>query len=151
MADQAHRAAWMQASLFIASVAVTVGILFARLQRPFDRDTLAIQVEQLQSQSAEAALLARNAVGDRLAPGFVRQHVHQLADAGARVEHTLRSKAAAPAAAAALARAQQMASTLHAILQPWSADATRAAQSIDALDELTRRLAALDHQLKPAD
>jgi hypothetical protein len=53
--------------------------------------------------------------------------------------------------AAALARAQQLASALHAILEPWSGDAARAAKSIDPLDDLTRRLAELDHQLKPAD
>ena len=151
MADHPHRAAWMQASLLIASIAVLVLVIIVRLQRPFDRDTLAIQVEQLQSQSAEAALLARHAVGDRLAPGFVRQHVRQLDDAESRVQDTLQSKATAPALAVARARAQQSASALHAILQPWSMDAARAAQSIAPLDALTRRLAALDHQIKPAE
>ena len=151
MVDHAQRAAWMQASLLIASIAVLVIVLVIRLQRPFDRDTLAIQVEELQSQSAEAALLARNAMGDRLAPGFVRQHVQQLDDAGGRVWESLHSKPASPDLTAALARAQQLASTLHAILNPWSTDAARAAQSIVPLDDLAQRLAALDHQLKPAD
>lgn len=149
MADHTHRAAWTQAVLLVAALAATAVVLVARLQRPFDRDTLAIQVGQLQSQSAEAALLARNAAGDRLAPGFTRQHVRQLTDAVGRVQDALQSKPAEPALAAALSMARQSGAALHATLQPWSADSRQGSQSIPQLDQLARGLDALGKQLKP--
>lgn len=149
MTDHSRKAAWLQATLLLAAFAVVGVVLVARLQRPFDRDTLAIQVGQLQSQSAEAALLARNAIGDRLAPGFTRQHVRQLADAVGRVQDALQSKPAQPALAPFLASARQSGAGLHAVLQPWTTDARLASPSLPELDRLDRRLDALGKQLKP--
>lgn len=149
--EHTRRTAWMQAALLIAALAILAIVLVTRLQRPFDRDTLAIQVAQLQSQSAEAALLARNADDDRLAPGFTRQHVRQLDDAVGRVRDALQSKPAQPALAAALAVARQSGAALHATLQAWSTDAARASQAVPAFDHLARQLDALDTRLKPED
>lgn len=149
MTDHSRKAAWMQAALLIAALAVLGIVLVARLQRPFDRDTLAIQVGQLQSQSAEAALLARHAVSDRLAPGFTRQHVRQLADAVARVQGALQSKPAQPALATDLALARQSGAALHATLQAWSIDASRASGAMTEFDGLALRMDTLDKQLKP--
>lgn len=141
----------MQAALLLAVLAGVAGVLFARLQRPFDRDTLDIQIEELQSQSAEAALLARNAVADHLAPGFTRRHVRQLADAVNRVDKTLQSRSAQPALSTALTAARQTAATLHATLQSWSTDANQATQSIPEFEHLAQRLDALGSELKPRD
>ena len=149
MTDHSPKAAWMQAALLIAALAVLGIVLVARLQRPFDRDTLAIQVGQLQSQSAEAALLARHAVDDHLAPGFTRQHARQLAAAVARVQDALQSKPAQPALAADLALARQSAAALHATLQSWKTDASRASRSIAEFDHLAQQLDAVGEQLKP--
>ena len=151
MTDHTRGAAWMQAVLLVAALAVTIIMLVARLQRPFDRDTLAIQVGQLQSQSAEAALIARNAAGDRLAPGFTRQHVQQLTEAVGRVQDALQSKPATPALIGALAMARQSGAALHATLQAWSTDSGQASQWIPRLDRLARGLDALDKQLKPGN
>ena len=151
MTDHTRKAAWLQAALLVAALAVVAAVLFARLQRPFDRDTLVIQVEQLQSQSAEAALLARNAVSDRLAPGFTRQHVRQLADAVDRVDETLQSKSAQSELLMALIAARHTAATLHGTLVSWSNGATQATQAIPEFDQIALRLDALDSELKPED
>jgi hypothetical protein len=76
----AHRqgAAWRQAVIVIVSVALVVAAVTYCAVRPFDRDTLAIRVAQLRSQAAEAAMAARLANADRLAPGFVHAHAGQL-------------------------------------------------------------------------
>ena len=141
----------MQAVLLIGALAALGIILVERLQRPFDRDTLAIQVGQLQSQSAEAALLARNAVGDHLAPGFTGQHVSQLADAVGRVDEALQSKPAQPALATALSLARQSGRVLHATLQSWATDASRAPQLVSEFDRLALQLDALGQQLQPGN
>jgi hypothetical protein len=76
----AHRqgAAWRQAVIVIVSVALVVAAVTYCAVRPFDRDTLAIRVAQLRSQAAEAAMAARLANADRLAPGFAHAHAGQL-------------------------------------------------------------------------
>jgi len=143
-----RKVAWVQGVLLLAVIAAIALALAVRLHRPFDRDTLAIQVAKLQSDAAEAQLLVDDARADRLAPGFVRQHALQMADKVDTTIDTLR-KPARPALAAQKAQAQRLGATLHAGLMLLGRDGqarTKAGfyATADALD-------ALHKTLKPAD
>jgi hypothetical protein len=127
----------------IAAIGLTLAI---RLHRPFDRDTLAIQITQLRSNAAEAQLLVDNARADRLAPGFVRQHAQQMADKVGTANGKL-EKPAQAGLATQKAQAQKLGQALHRALLSLRQDgkargAFAFAQQADALD-------ALDKQLKP--
>jgi soluble cytochrome b562 len=149
MRNLSRRAAWLQAVVLLAIVATIAVVLFARLRRPFDQDTLAIRVGQLQSQSAEAALLARNAMADRLAPGFVRQHVQQLADNVGRVEDALQAKPAQPGLERSRASASRLGHALRTTLDRWSGDAAQAGNVLPSLDAMAGQLDALHALLEP--
>ncbi|MDB6164134.1 MAG: hypothetical protein JWL98_1566 [Xanthomonadaceae bacterium] len=151
MASHSRQVAWILAALLIAVLAAIAVVLFLRLHRPFDSDTLAIQVAELQSQSAEAALLAQNVSGDRLAPGFAHEHLRQLADNVGRVEDALQSKAAQPGLESPRQSAQGLGATLQVTLIGWLRDTELAPTLIPRLDAVTQQLDALHKQLKPGD
>jgi hypothetical protein len=149
MRHLSRQAAWMQAVLLLAVVATIAVVLLAQLRRPFDQDTLAIRVGQLQSQSAEAALLARNAMADRLAPGFVRQHVQQLADNVGRVEEALQAKPARPDLERSRASALRVGHALRTTLDRWSGNAAQAGRVLPHVDAMAAQLGALHALLEP--
>jgi hypothetical protein len=143
-----RKVALVQGVLLLAVIAAISLTLAIRLHRPFDRDTLAIQVAQLQSSAAEAQVLVDNARADQLAPGFVRRHAQQMADRVDTTNGKLR-KPAKPELSAQKAQAQRLGATLHAGLQMLDRDGPARAQygfaaTADALD-------ALHKNLKPAD
>ena len=144
-----RKAAWMQA---IATAVLTAGVatsLVVVLRRPFDADTLAIQVEALQSHAAEAALLAALQRADQLAPGFTGEHAAQLAESVQRTQDALAGKDADPALASQLASARQLGASLHARLEAWSADGGLARSRQFGFEALARQLGALHSQLQP--
>jgi len=142
------RAAWTQGTLLVAAIAAIAVVLGVRLHRPFDVDTLAIQVAQLQSDAAEAQMLADNARADRLAPGFVRQHAQQMADKVDSTNGKL-EKPALPELSAQKAQAQQLGASLHAALSLLGRDGS--ARIASGFDTTADALDALHKQLKPDD
>jgi len=142
------RAAWTQGTLLVAAIAAIAVVLGVRLHRPFDVDTLAIQVAQLQSDAAEAQMLADNARADRLAPGFVRQHAQQMADKVDSTNGKL-EKSAPPKLSVQKARAQRLGASLHAALLLLGRDGS--ARTASGFDTTADALGALHKQLKPAD
>jgi hypothetical protein len=142
------RAAWVQGVLLVAVIAAIAAALFVRLHRPFDRDTLAIQVAQLQSDASEAQVLFANARADRLAPGFVRQHAQQMADKVDSTNGKL-EKSALPELSAQRAQAQQLGASLHAALLLLGRDGSGRIAS--GFDTTADALDALHKQLKPDD
>jgi hypothetical protein len=147
---ESSKAAWVQ-GVVLAGVCLAIGTtLLLRLQRPFDSDTLAIQVAKLQSHAAEAQLLADNVVQDKLAPEFVRQHALQLADKVDDVDQKLQ-KSAQPGLDAVKSSAQQSGNTLHEALLLLGRDGQRPRRQSLGFDGLAQRLDALHKQLKPQD
>jgi len=145
---RSSKAAWVQGVLLVVVIAAIALALAMRLHRPFDRDTLAIQVAQLQSGAAEARLLADYARADQLAPGFVRQHARQMAE---KIENTngKLEKAAQPALAGQKTQAQRLGASLHTRLMLLArGEPPRAAPGFHATEVA---LGALHKQLKPAD
>jgi len=147
---ESSRTAWFQGAV-LGAVCLAIGLsVFMRLQRPFDRDTLAIQVSKLQSHAAEAQLLADNVVQDKLAPDFVRRHALQLADKVDDVDQKLR-KPAQPGLDAVKADARQSGNSLHEALLLLGRDGRRPRRQSLGFDELAQQLDALHKQLKPRD
>ena len=147
---ESSKAAWMQGIVLVAAC-LAIGLpLVLRVQRPFDEDTLAIQVSRLQSHAAEAQLLADNVVQDRLAPEFVRQHALQLADKVDDVDQKLQ-KSARPGLEAIKSRAQQSGNTLHEALLLLGRDGQRPHRQSLGFDALAQQLDAMHKQLKPQD
>jgi hypothetical protein len=144
-----RRAAWMQGVTVAVLALVLGGTLIDSLRRPFDRDTLAIQVETLQSHAAEAARLAVLMRDDRIAPGFTAEHASQLAENVQRAQDALAGKEAEPAFATQRATAMQLGAVLHAQLQAWSSDGALARTRDFGFDPLAHQLDALHRQLKP--
>jgi hypothetical protein len=142
-------AAWVQAGLLVAVCMLIAAVLVVRLHRPFDQDTLAIQVEELQSDAAEAAVLAQNAREDRLAPVFVRRQASQMANKVESVQSKLRSKAAYPPLEPIRNAARQHGASLHAALQAWSSDAGSPQADPAGLEAIAQQLDDLKSQLKP--
>jgi hypothetical protein len=146
-----RKAAWMQG---IAVAVIGIGVAsatIAKLKQPFDGDTLAIQVEALQSHAAEASQLALLMREDQLAPGFVGEHAAQLADNVQRAQDALAGKDAEPAFEQARGTAQQLGASLHARLQSWSADGDLARTRDFGFDTLADQLDMLHTQLQPED
>ena len=151
MQVNSRTAAWTQGIALLVVLAAIACALLYRKHKPFDQDTLDIQVEQLQSHAAEAGLLARQAQADQLAPGFVAEHAGQLADNVQRAREELDAKPAEPRYAPQQASARQLGATLHARLQVLSSDG-RAPRSRDlGFDGIAQRLDALHQQLKPGE
>ena len=148
MRTHSSRAAWVQGALLVAVIAAIGMALAVRLHRPFDRDTLAIQVAQLQSDAAEAQVLVDNARADRVAPGFVRQHAQQMADKVDSTNGKL-EKSALPELSAQKAQAQQLGASLHAALSLLGRDGS--ARIASGFDTTADALDALHKQLKPDD
>ena len=145
---RSNKAAWVQGALLVTVTAAIALTLAFRLHRPFDRDTLSIQVEQLQSNAAEAQLLVDNAHADRLAPGFVRQHAQQMADKVGTTNDKLQKPAQATVAAQK-AQAQKLGSALQQALLSLGQDGSPRRAS--DFGRLADALDALDKQLKPGD
>jgi len=145
---RSNKAAWVQGMLLVAVVVAIALVLALRLHRPFDRDTLAIQVTQLQSHAAEAQLLVDNARADRLAPGFVRQHAQQMADKVGTTNGKLQ-KPARSGLAGQKAQAQELGAALQQALSLLGRDGN--VQRTSAFGRLADALDALDQQLKPGD
>ena len=150
MQTHTRQAAWLQGALLLVACAAIAGTLAWRLQRPFDRDTLAIQVGRLQSHAAEAQLLADNMRQDRLAPFFVRQHALQLADRIDDVDGKL-DKPAQPGLAAIRTSAQQLGTALHDRLQWLGRDAHLSQKRAPGFDAMAQRLETLHAQLQRQD
>jgi hypothetical protein len=146
-----RQAAWVQGAILVATFVAIGLVLTLRLQRPFDRDTLAIQVSQLQSHAAEAGVLADLVRADRLAPGFVRRHAQQLAGKVESLDRKLQSKTSRPGLGAARMRAQHLGTALQAALDGLSRDAQRPRQRDLGFDVLAQQLGALHQTLKPGD
>jgi hypothetical protein len=130
----------------ILCIATTVVV---RTHRPFDRDTLAIQVDTLHSLAAESMLLARAAQADQLAPGFVRQHVQQLLDKVDATTDTLQSRDATPGLDDARATSMRLAARLGDALSAWSKDAHVAAVVAPRLDVIGQHLDRVHSRLDP--
>lgn len=141
-------AAWRQLTVAILSVAVVASAVAYCAVRPFDRDTLAIQVAQLRSQGAEAALAARLLRADALAPGFARIHARQLARKTKSVGSQLRAH---PAGALEPRRqdADAAASTLATALRREPPSPRAASEA--AYAAMAARMDALHARLKPED
>jgi len=145
------RAAWLQAAAIVAAAAALSLAWRYEASRPFDPQTLAIDVGQLQSQAAEASLLDARFDGMGTLPAtFRRMHAQQLADKVAAVTSDLDSRTADDLAADALPEARSDALALHAGLMrvSYGADGGAERPLFESLDE---RLAALRHGLDPDD
>ena len=142
------KAAWVQGALLIALVAAIAITLVIRLHRPFDRDTLAIQVAQLQSSAAEGQLLVDNVRADRLAPGFVRQHAQQMAKKVGTTNDKLQKPAQA-GLAQQRAQARTLGTALQQALLSLGQDGTP--RRSFGFDRMADALDALHGQLKPGD
>lgn len=151
MRARQRRAAWMQAIAVGVLVIGVAAALIVRSRQPFDTDTLAIQVEALQSHASEAAQLASLTREDQLAPGFVGEHAAQLADNVRRAEDALAGKQAEPALEGARGQARQLGAALHERLQSWSVDGDFARTHDFGFQSLSDQLDALHKQLKPGD
>ena len=147
---ESSRAAWLQGVMLVGACLAIALSLVLRLQRPFDADTLAIQVGKLQSHAAEAQLLADNAAEDRLAPKFVREHALQLADRVDDIDRKLR-KPAQPGLDPVKAAATQSGNRLRDALLLLGRDGQRPRRQSLGFDALAQRLDALRRQLKPQD
>jgi hypothetical protein len=143
-----RKAAWVQAAVLLIVCAAIALTTFLRVHRPFDRDTLAIQVSQLQSHAAEAQVLADNVGADNLAPGFVRQHAQQLSDKVDSVDGKL-SKPATPEFALAKSRAQQLGGSLQSALETLSRNGQPPQADDLDFEAIAQQLDALHKQLKP--
>jgi hypothetical protein len=147
---ESNRAAWVQGVMLVgACLAIGLSLLL-RLQRPFDVDTLAIQVGKLQSHAAEAQLLADNVVEDKLAPKFVREHALQLADHVDDVDRKLQKPSQAgldPVKNAAM----QAGNRLHEALLLLGRDGQRPRRKSLGFDALSQQFDGLHKQLKPQD
>ena len=135
----------------LAGACLAIGLsLLLRLQRPFDVDTLAIQVGKLQSHAAEAQLLADNVVEDKLAPKFVREHALQLAERVDDVDQKLQKPSQAgldPVKNAAM----QAGNRLHEALLLLGRDGQRPRRKSLGFDALSQQFDGLHKQLKPQD
>jgi hypothetical protein len=137
----------VQGAILVALCVAIAATVFVRLQRPFDRDTLDIRVSQLQSQAAEAQLLADNARADQLAPGFVRQHAQQMADKVDSVNAKL-EKSGQQDVAAQQTTARRLGLSLHDALLRFGRDGS--ARQDFGFDRMAQALDAVHKQLRPA-
>lgn len=151
MEPKSRRAAWIQGIVLVAATAALSATLAARLQRPFDRDTLAIPVGELRSQAAEAALMARQAGRDHLAPAFVRFHAQQLGHGVERVRHTLAGKSAEADLEASRRQALALAGVLQSRVDTLGRDADLARTGDGGFDTLAGAFDALARHIKPED
>ena len=141
-------AAWVQGASLIAAVAAITTAIVLESRRPFDRETLEIEADQLRSQSADTVQLVRHAAARRLAPIFVRVHAAQLADKVHAKKTTQDTTTPKPELRAAHAGAQTIARALHEALDALAADERRA--DLASIDSLSARSNALAEQLAPA-
>lgn len=151
MRVHSRQAAWVQGAILIAAGAAIASTVMLRLQRPFDRDTLAIQVSQLLSHAAEAGLLADHVRAGHLAPGFVRQHAQQLAGKVDSVDQKLQSRPSEPGLDSKRMRAQELGAALQAALETLSRDGQRPRRQDLGFDALAHQFDALHQTLKPGD
>lgn len=151
MQVNSRSAAWTQGIVLVVVLGAIAGALLERKHKPFDQDTLDIQVQALQSHAAEAGLLVQQARADQLAPGFVGEHAGQLAENVQRVQDKLDAKPAEPRYATTQAGARRLGAALHDGLQALSLDGRAARVRGFGFDAIGQRLAALHQQLKPGE
>jgi hypothetical protein len=142
------RAAWLQTVMLGASILCIATALVVRTQRPFDRATLAIQVDTLHSLAAESTLLAHAAEADQLAPSFVRQHVRQLLDKVDATTDTLQSRHGLSGLDAVRVTSIQLGGQLGDVLSAWAKDAHVAAAVAPRIAMLGQRLDRVHGRLK---
>lgn len=146
--EASRHVAWVQGAILIAVCAAIAVTVYLRVQRPFDRDTLDIQVSQLQSQAAEAQLLADNSRGDQISSGFVREHAQQMAHKVDSVNRKLR-RSAQPELTGELSAARKLGSALRTALLRLSRDGE--AREDYGFDRMAHALDVLHKRLKPSD
>lgn len=149
MQTHSLRAAWLQGGVFVALTAGTAVATCVHLRRPFDADTLAIPVAELQAQAKEGALLVRLLQANQVAPAFVARHSGQLAEDIARIGDALRAKDAQPPLADARAKAAQLQASLHQRMAALASAGGRTTAQASSFDTVAGGLDALQHQIKP--
>jgi hypothetical protein len=145
-----RKSAWVQGATLMAVIAAIALAIGYRLQRPFDRDTLTIQVQQLQSSAAEAQVLADNVRADTLAPGVVRQHAQQLADKVGDTNSKL-EKPAQPGLDSQRSESRRLGASLQQALMLLGRDGAGPTHRAYGFGAMAHSLDALHTQLKPAD
>ena len=149
MQPKSRRAAWIQGVVLVVAVVALAMTLALRLRRPFDRDTLAIPVDELRSQAAEAGMLEEQLRRDHLAPAFVRFHARQLGHDVGRLRDTLGGKRAEAGLDPLRMQAMALAATLQARLDTLARDGTRPRTAGLQFDTLVDSLDALGRRIKP--
>ena len=94
-----------QGLVLLGALAGLAGALLHARQAPFDAQTLKIQVEALQSQSAEVDAVAALGNDGTLSPRWIANHLEQLHKQVARTRDTLDRKPVPRSLAAEHARA----------------------------------------------
>jgi hypothetical protein len=143
------RAAWIQGIAVVVAVVVLVAVMLPRRDRPFDRDTLALPVDELRSQAAEADLLEQQMRRDHLAPAFVRFHAQQLGRNVGRTRDGLARKPAARDLDPPRAQALALAAALQSRIDVLGRDGGLPRAASLHFDALADALDALDRRIKP--
>jgi hypothetical protein len=143
------RAAWLQGVAVVMAVVVLVAVTLPRRDRPFARDTLALPVDELRSQAAEADLLEQQMRRDHLAPGFVRFHAQQMGRDVGRTRDALARKRAARGLDPLRAEAVALAASLQSRLEALGRNGALPREASLHFDALADALDALDRRIKP--
>jgi hypothetical protein len=146
---KSRRAAWIQGFVLVAGAVALATVLVLRSQRPFDRDTLVIPVDELRSQAAEAGLLEQQMRQDHLAPAFVRFHAQQLGRDVGRTQDQLAHKPAPQPLAPLRTQALTLAADLQSRIDRLARDGALPRAGSLRFDTLAEALDALDHRIKP--
>lgn len=149
MQPKSRRAAWLQGIVLIGGTAALATTLAVRLHRPFDRDTLPLPVQELQSQAAEAGQLEQQARRDHLAPAFVRFHAQQLAHSVGRVRDDLAGKPARAGLEPLRRDALSLASDLQARIDRLGRSGALPRTASPGFESTAQALDALAKRIKP--
>lgn len=151
MNPKTRRAAWIQGVLLLGAIVALAVTLHLRLGRPFDRDTLAIPVDELHSEAAEADLLEQQMRRDHVTPAFVRFQAQQLGHDVERVRGDLGGKHADGALDALRAQALLLGGTLQARLDTLARHGDLPRATSLHFDVLAQAFEALGKRIKPED
>ena len=116
MARRRQSQVLLQAAILGGALALIAGALWHAHSQPFDADTLKIQTDALQSQSAEIDAVATLAADGTLVPRRVANHLEQLRRQLHRTREALTSRPVPASLAATHARALQTADAVEARL-----------------------------------
>lgn len=106
----------VQAVTLAGALAVFAGALWHARNQPFDADTLRIQTDALQSQSAEVDAVEMLATHGALAPRWTSNHLEQLRGQLERTRDALQARPVPQSLAATHARALRDADAIEAHL-----------------------------------